>query len=358
MYPSAPRAPNASRRLQPNHVEPNSNSRSHTLLEGLARRHSHSHHRPSQPFGFAYNEEESTLVFAEPTPIWKLTTVMIIFFFSFIIMPFFRPSFAFAFLLPFFTLLISSASVNHGVFSVKYKYAGQERTLSLLKAHDSRRQLRFLAGVDLPLGGSGRPDGVGSGFLFLLLQLPLCFRLILCVTVCFCLWFFHVWLQFIYFFIIRSLILMGHNLNLELVKWVIPWLVPFPLTYLWIQFIHLYLSCCPELGVMYLWICCRLYYAKIGIGTPSKDYYLQVDTGSDIMWVNCIQCRECPSRSSLGVCLFSTLQLFHFSSIIINVFFLSVIVFILSLLLFTCMSGPWIIYSYKIFWYHSSLFFF
>jgi hypothetical protein len=24
---------------------------------------------------------------------------------------------------------------------------------------------------------------------------------------------------------------------------------------------------------------CRLYYAKIGIGTPSKDYYLQVDNG-------------------------------------------------------------------------------
>ncbi|KAM7260468.1 hypothetical protein ACFE04_016209 [Oxalis oulophora] len=43
-----------------------------------------------------------------------------------------------------------------------------------------------------------------------------------------------------------------------------------------------------------------LYYAKIGIGTPSKDYYVQVDTGSDIMWVNCIQCKECPKKSSLG----------------------------------------------------------
>ncbi|KAI9115070.1 hypothetical protein K1719_014083 [Acacia pycnantha] len=121
-------------------------------------------------------------------------------------MLFFRPSLAslliFAF---FFFLLISSGSTNHGVFSVKNKYAGQVRTLAVLKAHDSRRQLNFLAGVDLPLGGSGRPDGVG------------------------------------------------------------------------------------------------LYYAKIGIGTPSKDYYLQVDTGSDIMWVNCIQCRECPSRSNLGM---------------------------------------------------------
>ncbi|KAK3021909.1 hypothetical protein RJ639_047626, partial [Escallonia herrerae] len=44
-----------------------------------------------------------------------------------------------------------------------------------------------------------------------------------------------------------------------------------------------------------------LYYAKIGIGTPSKDYYVQVDTGSDIMWVNCIQCRECPKRGYHGL---------------------------------------------------------
>ena len=80
-----------------------------------------------------------------------------------------RSSFTFALLLPFlaFLLLIPPVSANHGVFSVKYKYAGQERTLSTLKAHDSRRQLQILAGVDLPLGGSGRPNGVGSGFLIL-----------------------------------------------------------------------------------------------------------------------------------------------------------------------------------------------
>ncbi|QCE12814.1 aspartic proteinase-like protein 2 [Vigna unguiculata] len=97
----------------------------------------------------------------------------------------------------------SVVSATHGVFNVKCKY--QERTLSALKAHDYRRQLSLLAGVDLPLGGSGRPDAVG------------------------------------------------------------------------------------------------LYYAKIGIGTPPKNYYLQVDTGTDIMWVNCIQCKECPTRSSLGM---------------------------------------------------------
>ncbi|CAK7348097.1 unnamed protein product [Dovyalis caffra] len=100
---------------------------------------------------------------------------------------------------------LTIVSANNGVFSVKYKYAGRQRSLSDLKAHDDQRQLRILTGVDLPLGGTGRPDTLG------------------------------------------------------------------------------------------------LYYAKIGIGTPSKDYYVQVDTGSDIMWVNCIQCRECPRTSSLGI---------------------------------------------------------
>ncbi|KAL4558935.1 hypothetical protein LXL04_037140 [Taraxacum kok-saghyz] len=45
----------------------------------------------------------------------------------------------------------------------------------------------------------------------------------------------------------------------------------------------------------------KLYYAKIGIGTPPKEYYVQVDTGSDIMWINCIQCRECPKRGYHGL---------------------------------------------------------
>ncbi|XP_038678776.1 aspartic proteinase 39-like isoform X2 [Tripterygium wilfordii] len=101
------------------------------------------------------------------------------------------------------TFAVASNSSN-GFFSVKYRYAGSEPSLSTLKAHDSRRQQRILAGVDLPLGGSG-PDGVG------------------------------------------------------------------------------------------------LYYAKIGIGTPSKDYYVQVDTGTDRIWVNCIHCKGCPTSSSLGI---------------------------------------------------------
>ncbi|XP_058093581.1 aspartic proteinase 36-like isoform X2 [Magnolia sinica] len=44
-----------------------------------------------------------------------------------------------------------------------------------------------------------------------------------------------------------------------------------------------------------------LYFAEIGVGTPPKSYYVQVDTGSDILWVNCIGCRRCPRKSDLGI---------------------------------------------------------
>nr|XP_017225601.1 PREDICTED: aspartic proteinase-like protein 2 isoform X2 [Daucus carota subsp. sativus] len=44
-----------------------------------------------------------------------------------------------------------------------------------------------------------------------------------------------------------------------------------------------------------------LFYTKIGIGTPSKDYHLQVDTGSDILWVNCAGCNNCPKDTKLGI---------------------------------------------------------
>lgn len=44
-----------------------------------------------------------------------------------------------------------------------------------------------------------------------------------------------------------------------------------------------------------------LYYTKLAIGTPSKDYYVQVDTGSDIFWVNCADCNTCPKKSDIGI---------------------------------------------------------
>ncbi|XP_075515425.1 uncharacterized protein LOC142550070 [Primulina tabacum] len=46
---------------------------------------------------------------------------------------------------------------------------------------------------------------------------------------------------------------------------------------------------------------CRLYYTKITIGTPPVDYHVQVDTGSDILWVNCRNCLRCPTKSELNI---------------------------------------------------------
>nr|XP_043618200.1 aspartic proteinase 36-like [Erigeron canadensis] len=44
-----------------------------------------------------------------------------------------------------------------------------------------------------------------------------------------------------------------------------------------------------------------LYFTKIQIGTPPRDYHVQVDTGSDLLWVNCAGCDSCPRRSDLGI---------------------------------------------------------
>ncbi|MCD7454442.1 hypothetical protein HAX54_024881 [Datura stramonium] len=62
-------------------------------------------------------------------------------------------------------ILVSGTNVGgEGVIKVNYKFAGSERNLRALKAHDEMRHLRILAGIDLPIGGSGRPDSVGSAF--------------------------------------------------------------------------------------------------------------------------------------------------------------------------------------------------
>ncbi|KAF3972988.1 hypothetical protein ACB098_01G181200 [Castanea mollissima] len=42
-----------------------------------------------------------------------------------------------------------------------------------------------------------------------------------------------------------------------------------------------------------------LYFAKLGLGSPTKDYYVQVDPGSYILWVNCVGCRSCPKKTGL-----------------------------------------------------------
>ena len=37
------------------------------------------------------------------------------------------------------------------------------------------------------------------------------------------------------------------------------------------------------------------------MGTPSKDYHVQVDTGSDLLWLNCNPCTACAISNNLGV---------------------------------------------------------
>ncbi|KAL0382567.1 UNVERIFIED_CONTAM: Aspartic proteinase-like protein 2 [Sesamum calycinum] len=46
-----------------------------------------------------------------------------------------------------------------------------------------------------------------------------------------------------------------------------------------------------------------LYYTKITIGNPPLDYHVQVDTGSDIVWVNCKDCDNCPTKTGLRITL-------------------------------------------------------
>ncbi|PWA64730.1 aspartic peptidase A1 family [Artemisia annua] len=38
-----------------------------------------------------------------------------------------------------------------------------------------------------------------------------------------------------------------------------------------------------------------LYYTKVQLGTPPRDYHVQIDTGSNVLWVNCKSCNGCPT---------------------------------------------------------------
>ncbi|KAL9234866.1 hypothetical protein vseg_009684 [Gypsophila vaccaria] len=98
--------------------------------------------------------------------------------------------------------------VGKAVFKVEHKMGGGKKTIRELRAHDERRHGhhgRFLATVDLPLGGNGQPSDAG------------------------------------------------------------------------------------------------LYFTKVQLGNPPTDYHVQVDTGSDILWVNCAGCDNCPDKSGLGI---------------------------------------------------------
>ncbi|XP_061352418.1 aspartic proteinase 36-like isoform X1 [Gastrolobium bilobum] len=44
-----------------------------------------------------------------------------------------------------------------------------------------------------------------------------------------------------------------------------------------------------------------LYFTKVKMGSPAKEFYVQIDTGSDILWLNCNSCSNCPLSSGLGI---------------------------------------------------------
>ncbi|GAU48881.1 hypothetical protein TSUD_406600 [Trifolium subterraneum] len=37
-----------------------------------------------------------------------------------------------------------------------------------------------------------------------------------------------------------------------------------------------------------------IYYAKLHLGTPAVEFYVEIDTGSDLFWVSCSSCNGCP----------------------------------------------------------------
>lgn len=45
----------------------------------------------------------------------------------------------------------------------------------------------------------------------------------------------------------------------------------------------------------------RLYFTRVKLGSPAKEFYVQIDTGSDILWVTCASCNGCPTTSGLNV---------------------------------------------------------
>jgi len=45
----------------------------------------------------------------------------------------------------------------------------------------------------------------------------------------------------------------------------------------------------------------RLYFTKVNLGTPPREFYVQIDTGSDVLWVSCASCVGCPQTSGLQV---------------------------------------------------------
>ncbi|KAI5666483.1 hypothetical protein M9H77_16336 [Catharanthus roseus] len=44
-----------------------------------------------------------------------------------------------------------------------------------------------------------------------------------------------------------------------------------------------------------------LYYTRVQLGSPPREFYVQIDTGSDVLWVSCNSCNGCPTASGLKI---------------------------------------------------------
>ena len=50
---------------------------------------------------------------------------------------------------------------------------------------------------------------------------------------------------------------------------------------------------------LFLWIVNRLYiyYTKLLLGFPPRDFYVHIGIGSDVLWVSCASCKGCPQTN-------------------------------------------------------------
>ncbi|KAG9144010.1 hypothetical protein Leryth_013893 [Lithospermum erythrorhizon] len=44
-----------------------------------------------------------------------------------------------------------------------------------------------------------------------------------------------------------------------------------------------------------------LYFTRVQLGYPPREFYVQIDTGSDVLWVSCAGCNGCPTSSGLQI---------------------------------------------------------
>ncbi|KAI3908271.1 hypothetical protein MKX01_027293 [Papaver californicum] len=44
-----------------------------------------------------------------------------------------------------------------------------------------------------------------------------------------------------------------------------------------------------------------LYFTRVKIGSPPREFHVQIDTGSDVLWVACDSCANCPKSTGLNI---------------------------------------------------------